>query len=363
MSILGPEAVHAVPRMAPIQLDMRSFYVETPVARQLGLHDGQVVQAMAFVRQDQVKLTLNEHIFNAPLLPYIKDGDLVQMRAVLSPTGQWSLQLLHTGSFAGATMAQAAAAPTRLNTLLFQPGGFSALLALLKPGVLESMVPPVQNADELKKRISAQRLSMASLQPQTLRRWVQARTQTGEGALLNGDVAHNDAKMLLRQLMVERKRVDHQDSHDQDDALSNALDELESSQVQAAQDQMNGDLRYTMVIPFKDADPVEMQFERHGNKPGQPKNPLVVNMHTQSRALGEVWLKTSITENSQVDLTMWALKPEVAEQARFNASELTYELENAGLVMGSFQVYNAARPDATTERPLPDHGALVDTQA
>jgi hypothetical protein len=108
---------------------------------------------------------------------------------------------------------------------------------------------------------------------------------------------------------------------------------------------------------------VELQFEQKGNKPGQPKNPLVVNMHTQSRVLGEVWLKTTISNSSQVDLTMWALNKDIADLAKFNASELTYELENAGLVMGSFQVYNAPRPDANEARPAPDHGALVDTQA
>jgi hypothetical protein len=53
----------------------------------------------------------------------------------------------------------------------------------------------------------------------------------------------------------------------------------------------------------------------------------------------------------------------VAELAKFNASELTYEIENAGLVMGSFQVYNAPRPSLNEDRPAPDHGALVDTQA
>jgi hypothetical protein len=49
--------------------------------------------------------------------------------------------------------------------------------------------------------------------------------------------------------------------------------------------------------------------------------------------------------------------------AKFNASELTYELENAGLVMGSFQVYNAPRPSMQEDKPAPDHGALVDTRA
>jgi len=361
MAILGPEGVNAIARVTPVHLEVRSAYVEAPVARALGLHDGQVVQAVAAMRNDQLKLVLNEHSFNVPLFPYIKEGDMVQLRAQLLPTGKWALQLLHTGNFAGPE-APHAAIPTRLNTLLFQPGGFANLLTLLRPGVLESLVPPVQDTGELKKRITAQRLSMGSLQAQDLKRFVLGHTKTSESSLADGQPVVDNTKVLLRLLMAERARVE-EDSGDTPESLHHALDELEAAQVQSAQNLHKGDVNFALVIPFRDADPVELHFEQKGNKPGQPKNPLVVNMHTQSRVLGEVWLKTCISNSSQVDLTMWALKKDVADLAKFNASELTYELENAGLVMGSFQVYNAPRPDAKEDRPAPDHGALVDTQA
>ncbi|MEY4123384.1 MAG: hypothetical protein RLZZ457_2222, partial [Pseudomonadota bacterium] len=195
-----------------------------------------------------------------------------------------------------------------------------------------------------------------------LRRWILGHTKSGEANLLDGVAPENDTKALLRLLMNDRQRAGLEEAGAKD-ALSHALDEVEGSQVQSAQDWHKGELNVAFVIPFKDADPLEMQFERKGNKPGQPKNPLVVNMHTKSRVLGEVWLKTSITDSAQVDLTMWALKQDIAEQARFNASELTYELENAGLVLTRFQVFNAARPNAQETRQPPPHGALVDTQA
>ena len=362
MAILGPEGVHAIPRVAPVQLDMRVTYVEAPVAKQLGLHDGQVVQAVAAMRNEQLKLVLNEHVFNLPLSPYIKEGDLAQLRAQLLPSGKWALQLLHTGNFAGPE-APAPTLPTRLNTLLFQPSGFANLLALLRPGVFESLIP-VQDSGDLRKRMLAQRLSMGGLQPQMLKRFILGHTKSSEAYLADEEGVPDNTKVLLRLLLAERERLEEQDSVDHHDHLQHALDELEAAQVQSAQQHLHkGDLLFAMVIPFKDADPVEMQFEQKGNKPGQPKNPLVVNMHTNSRALGEVWLKTTISNSAQVDLTMWALSKEVADLAKFNASELTYELESAGLVMGSFQVYDAPRPDAKEERPAPDHGALVDTQA
>ena len=360
MSILGPEGVHAIVRTAPVHQEMRTAYVEAPVARQLGLHDGQVVQAVAAMRNDQLKLVLNEHSFNVPLFPYIKEGDVAQLRAQLLPSGKWALQLLHTGSFAGPEAAQAAM-PTRLNTLLFQPSGFDALLSLLRPGVLESLVPPVVDATDLKKRISAQRLSMSSLQPQALKRFILGHTKTSEASLAEGEPVVDSTKVLLRMLMAERDQIEDQDTQTEH-RLHQALDEVEAAQVQSAQNVHKGDLSFSLVIPFRDADPVALDFEQKGNKPGQPKNPLVVNMHTQSRVLGEVWLKTTIRENAQVDLTMWALKKEVADLAKFNATELTDELESAGLHMGSFQVFNAPRPDAIEEQPVPEHGSLVDTR-
>ena len=361
MAILGPEGVHAITRVAPVHMDMRIAYVEAPIARQLGLHDGQVVHATATVVHQQLRLALNEHIFNLPLQPYIKEGDLVQLRAQLLPAGKWALQLLHTGNFAGPEAA-ATAMPTRLNTLLFQPPGFASLLALLRPGVLEALVPPVIDAGELKKRIQAQRLNMGSLQPQALKRFILGHTKTSEASLAEGEPVADNTKVLLRLLMAERERVEEQDSVDTQDSLKNALDELEASQVQASQTVNKGDLHFGLVIPFRDADPVALQFEQKGNKPGQPKNPLVVNMHTDSRVLGEVWLKTTISHNAQVDLTMWALRKDVADLAKFNAPDLTDELEGAGLRMGSFQVYNAPRPDGVEDHPPPEHGSLIDTR-
>ena len=361
MAILGPEGVHAITRVAPVHMDMRITYVEAPVARQLGLHDGQVVQATAAVVNQQLKLVLNEHVFNVPLFPYIKEGDIAQLRAQLLPTGKWALQLLHTGNFAGPE-AVPTGMPTRLNTLLFQPPGFANLLALLRPGVLEGLVPPVIEAGELKKRIQGQRLNMGSLQPLALKRFILGHTKTSEASLADGEPVADSTKVLLRLLMAERERVEDQDSVDTQDSLKHALDELEAAQVQSSQTVNKGDLQFGLVIPFRDADPVELHFEQKGNKPGQPKNPLVVNMHTDSRVLGEVWLKTTISHNAQVDLTMWALRKDVADLAKFNAPDLTDELEGAGLHMGSFQVYNAPRPEQQEAHPPPEHGSLIDTR-
>ncbi len=375
MTIVGPEGVHQVQALPPVQLELRQIYVAEPVAKQLGLHDGQVVQASVEVQHDSVKFLVGSQVFNTPLLPYIKNGDLAQLRAQLLPSGKWVLQLLHTGAFAGpgglaaATPSSGSHLPSRLNTLLFQPAGMAHVMSLLQPGVLESLVP-VSDALGLKQRIQAQRLQMASLQPQALRRWFASLTQSGEANLAEGVPVGADPKLLLRLLMSERERAGLESTQESQN-LSHALDEMEAAQVQTVQDWQRGDLQLTFVLPFKDAHPVQFHMERKASKPGQPKNPWVVNMHTDSPSLGEVWLKTTISEvngkanvpTSKIDLAMWALRSDVAAQARFNADDLTDELENAGLIMGSFQVFNAPRPDGQPKRHVPQHGALVDTQA
>ncbi len=376
MPLLGPEGVNQVSRVTPVTLDLRQVFVEAPVAKQLGLHDGQVVQAVVTLHHDQLKLTVRDQVFNLPLSPYIKEGDLAQLRAQLLPNGKWVLQLLHTGTYAGLQTSQAAQAalaaltaqtasqalmPSRFHALLVQPEGFSKWVQLLRPGILDALLP-AGVASEIKERIKAQRLTMANLQPQGLRRFVLNHAASTEASLAQARAIEDDAKVVLRLLITERQRMGTLEEVETQDLLRNALDEVEAAQLQTVKEWRNGDLNLNFVIPFTDADPLEMQFEKKGDKPGQPKNPLVVNMHTNSRVLGEVWLKTSINDSTKVNLTMWALRSDIASQARENASELTYELESAGLVLGSFQVYNAPRPDAKQKRELPKHGALIDTE-
>jgi hypothetical protein len=377
MAIVGPEGARPITPVAAPQIEARQFYVATPVAKQLNLHDGQVVQANVSVQQEQVKLNIAGQVFHMPLSPYIKNGDLAQLRAQLLPSGKWVLQLLHSGAFAGPDVAPATQAnatqsqatlPSRLNTLLFQPAGLAQVLSLWQPGVMESLVP-MSDALGLKQRIQAQRLHMASLQPQTLKRWFMSQTQSGEANLSEGEPVGADPKVLLRLLMHSRELAGLS-SVQTTERLNQALDEVEAAQVQTVQDWHRGDVQLSFVLPFKDAHPVQFHIERQASKSGQPSNPWVVHMHTDSPTLGEVWLKTTIsqastpvqTNTSKIDLAMWAMRADVAQQARLRADELTDELESAGLVMGSFQVFNAPRPDGQPQRHVPDHGALVDTQ-
>jgi len=118
-----------------------------------------------------------------------------------------------------------------------------------------------------------------------------------------------------------------------------------------------------LMLPFTDADPVELHFQRPPRQPGDENPPLSVDIHSQSRLLGEVWLHTLIKAGHQVELTMWALREDVAHQARAHATELVLELGAAGLELQQFQIYNSPRPGSDQARPPAGRGLVVDALA
>ncbi len=363
MVLLSTEGVSAVNRVMPLSLETRPIFVEAATARQLDLHDGQVVQALVESRQDQLKLVLQGQAIDVALPGFVKEGDSIQLKAQFSVSGQLIFQMAPPLSPAARAMTSAAAPlPTRLNTLLHHPASLAHWVRMMSPGVLERLIPA--NSAQLLQSLRQQQLNMASLQPHALREWFLKNAKNNESAAGEVGVKSDmDLKSLVRHLMQQNDNSRDSESSHSHDNLHHALDEIEASQLRAVQEQQQGNLEFTLVIPFRDAHPVEIKFERKGHKKGQPKNPTIVNMHTDSSVLGEVWLKTSISDGKQVDLTMWATRTDVAQQAQSNASELTYEIESAGLAMGSFQVFNAPRPAPQSQTESLAPGALVDTKA
>jgi hypothetical protein len=51
--------------------------------------------------------------------------------------------------------------------------------------------------------------------------------------------------------------------------LHRALDDIESAQVESLAAQARGEMSFAMVVPFFDANPVELKFFRPARRPGQ----------------------------------------------------------------------------------------------
>ena len=392
--MLGAESVLGAMRATPVQLDMRPHWIETSMAEQLGLQDGQVVQALVERKDGRVRLWLKDFSFDLPNGWVLKDGDKPFLRVSLNPGG-WGLLIQNptdlpaatdkanvalsglggkgaAGAVSGAgfVAADALASPTatsnRLNTLVFQPPGFAAFRQLLQ--MIDLRAPQIaqltMGQSDVLARLSGLGLSMGQLQPLGLRKALAPYFRSVENQLSQRQKVEDEPRSLIRQLLGSLGEEDTGASvNGLSEDLHKALNELEAAQLQSAIDLNRGELNLRLMLPFSDADPVELQFQRPPRQPGDENPPLSVDIHSQSRLLGEVWLHTLIKAGHQVELTMWALREEVAQQARTHATELVMELGAAGLELQQFQIYNSPRPGTDAARPAPQRGLVVDALA
>ena len=392
--MLGTESVLGAMRATPVQLDMRTHWLETSMAEQLGLQDGQVVQALVEKKDGRVRLWLKDFSFDLPNGWVLKDGDKPFLRVSVNPGG-WGLLIQNptdlsaaadktklaldglggkalTGSPAGAGFVAAdavlstSATSNRLNTLVFQPPGFAAFRHLLQ--MMDLRAPQITQLSagqsDLLARLSGLGLSMAQLQPLGLRKALAPYFRSVESQLSQRQKVEDTPRSLIRQLLDSLGEEDTGASvNGLSEDLHKALNELEAAQLQSAIDLNRGELNLRLMLPFTDADPVELHFQRPPRQPGEENPPLSVDIHSQSRLLGEVWLHTLIKAGHQVELTMWALREDVAQQARSHSSELVLELGAAGLELQQFQIYNSPRPASDPSRPAPQRGLVVDALA
>lgn len=374
--MLGPENVLGVARAPAIHLETRALWVEANTAAQLNLRDGQVIQAVAKAQDGAVRLWLKEFSFGIPNGWNIREGDMPFLRVSLN-AGGWGLLIQPVAPGAGQPMAPALSASAaqqrpdgaeliqgaRLSTLLLQPPGFSSLLPWLQPGVLEVLARSIGANDWLSK-FKASALVMAQLNPEALRRAVLAQARSVEHDLGLQRLSQDEPKSLLRKLLAALAQEEGQALVEKvSKNLHRAVDELEAAQLQTVQDLSRGQLALHVVLPFVDADPVELFFHRPPRSQEQESPPLSVDIHSRARGLGEIWLNTQISGGQQVDLMMWAVKPETAELAKLNATELQFELDAFDLKLRSFQIFNAPRPGQPEEWTPPDRGSVVDARA
>ena len=375
--MLGPDIVSASTRVSPVQQEMRNLWVQTPVAQQLGLRDGQIVQAVAEVRDQRVRLWLKDFSFELPNGWVLKDGDKPFLR-VSNNGGGWGflIQAYPNGQAPAANAAGTglnnpaglqspwhSPGSTTLGMLLTQPGGFESFSRLLNNPALTSWGSQSEVAD-LVRRLMQLRSSMAQINPMTLKRLVGGQARSVENLLSQGLPGEDDPKSLIRQILgrLEQETVEGVNKEDRRE-LEKAARELEAAQAQSAQKWVNGELSLHIVLPFVDHEPVDLHFQKPARKPNQEEPPLTVDIHSRSRTLGEIWLNTTISQSTGVDLVMWALRGDVADMARQRAADLGLELGAAGLNLQSFQIFNAPRPLARAVEASGTRGSVIDTQA
>lgn len=378
--MLGPDVVSAASRIGPVQAENRTVWVQTPVAQQLGLRDGQIVQATAEVRDQRVRLWLKDFFFDLPNGWVLKDGDKPFLRVSHNPGG-WGFLIqaypngqappatatpvnqlfgLNPGLALAAEAAQPEPQSNRVGMLLMHPPGFATFSKLLSDVTQGSWGTQTEIGPWF-QRLLQQRSSMAQINPSMLRKAIMGQARSIENILLQGQEAADDPKTLLKTLLslLSEEGANKEVFRQVEDASS----EFEAAQAQSAQKMQQGELSLHVILPFVDADPVDLHFHRPPRKKGQEEPPLSVDIHSRSRVLGEVWLNTQISKGSDVDLVMWALRGDVAHLAKERSGELGLELGSAGLQLQSFQIFNAPRPLARVSESSGTRGSVIDLRA
>ena len=384
----GPDLVLGVPRVPLVQMENKPILVESRVAQQLGLLDRQIIQATVSLNAGSVRLWLKNFSFEIPNTWNLKPGDMPFVRATQNAQG-WNVHL--TGKPSVNASDASVANPTglvtaqklnaqlalmglpaslqaqqnlgsKLGMLLQQQVDFNQSAMLMRPDQLALMA----NNPALVQWLSAFKkmsLNMSHVSAQSLKKMVLSQAVSAEHLLANAEEVEDSPRSLLHRLLESLESSSSDEKGLEKSQIKQALQEMESAQAQCAQDWTRGALSLKVVIPFLDADPVDLHFKKPPRQSGESDTPLSVDIHSKSRLLGEVWLNTTITQGQQVDLVMWAVKQEVAELAQLKAKELGFELEDSGLKLQSFQIFNVARPQELLLETLPKQGSVVDAKA
>jgi len=348
--VLGPEQINLSPRLTPIFLEgSASIPLSEPAAKDLGLKDGQIIQAAIAARGALLKLIVNNKELEWPGSSRYKPGDKLDFRFETSIFGR-SLVLIGrpTTSPGNPSLPPPSA---RLLSLMHRPAQASVLAGMLKLGGFDALRAQISGSEQLGANLL---LSMAKLSPQMVKRGLANSGLFGEQRMAVGAVTQGlDIKQLLRSLL---RSMPLQSPLRTD--LEGAIDEVESRQLESLQAQQSKELSYSFVLPFMDANAVEIELYREALNLSGEGGDWVINLHTESPGLGELWLKTTLKSAANIEMVMWAPRIDVAERAREATSELEYELQRFGLNLEKLDVLNAPRPSLS--EGLGGSGQVVD---
>jgi len=368
--ITGAETAHLGTRHSPIFLEGRLALAEAPSAQDLGLQEGQVVRANVRARDGGLQMSLGGRFYDLPrdLPPGLRlsAGDNQLFKVQVQNDGTILLRPLAATATQASGPVQTLTSgiwPSRNQQLEMRPPDMGLLSQLLRPGVLEGLAQQVASASPQLAMVVdqwlRQRMSMAQLTPEKLKQlfsrsgWMNealsAQKRSPEGP---------DLKSTLKQLLGALEKQESDGVH----LVKNAIDDIESRQLAAADTLGAREWAFSIMLPFRDAEPVSLRFSKPRSAHEEDAAPFVIQLHTRNQELGEVWLQTCISQQTDVDMVMWAVREETAAKAQLQAVHLSEELENAGLRMTRLQVIHGMAPKDLASWVPPESGSMVDVR-
>jgi len=384
--ITGAETVHLVGRDLVAASEARLPLVAARDVMQLGLREDQVVRAVVEVRGDRLQLVLDGRPVTAAPSALPPAGTQMRASVHLLPDGSAALRPVPaaaatTPGAAGAATPSTGAAPAasavplssspasaavpypRLEQLLWRPGGMQALLDLLHPSGLLQRLPATLAAQPEIVRLLGDwqraRPAMASLSDSTVRAALSASGFFTEASVARGDAEATDVKSLLRQLLLRMADAGPEAAR----PLTDAIQDIEAAQLRSVENLLGGHTSLQMALAFSDAPPVRLDLSCADGGDEAGGSVWFVDMHSVSDRLGELWLASKITSTLRVDMTVWASRHDVCDQARHRHADLVQALGEWKLELSGFRVVHGRRPAAAPDDEPPPGGRLVDLRA
>ena len=170
----GTEQTALPGRLNPFYLDGRAITLLLPIAQQLGLRDGQIIQAAFEMRGETLKLLYNGQLIDLPPGLRFRPGEQLWLRANRG-AGGWTLRAVDgrggPGSVQTARSALNAAAAdsgiSRLAALSLRPPTSPTLLSVFQPGVMSGFLQAAGDP-ALTSLFQSMQLSMRGLTPGAL---------------------------------------------------------------------------------------------------------------------------------------------------------------------------------------------------
>ena len=335
--------------------------LEASTARVFGLKDVQVVQALPAAQAEQMDLMLRGRQIGAPISTYA--ATIAPLPPSAPVLALQNIQAALTSGLAWAPTSGMEGTFSRLGSLLYRRPGLPDLKDLFKPGGLDALLTQkAPDRPELQAQWQAMRMSMQQPSAQGIREAVMAAMGSETSLARVRRPSPLDPKQMLHQILGLLSSSSEEDAEDRQ-RIKRGIGDLDAAQVAAVQAQNQGDLNFRMVLPFVDAEPMELAFERRPGK-NDPNPVYSVSLHSQSTDYGEMWLQADLQGSDQIDLTLWAVRDSMVQMAQEGTAALRQNLQDAGLAMRSFRAHLGARPEPAPMLPLhAQPGTVVDLQA
>jgi len=348
--MLIPDINPAMPRpIAPDALP-NSVPITQPIAAELGLKSGQVVQALVSSAGDKMALQLNNRDIPLPPGMRLPEGQ-VTLRVAQSQQGM--VLLFNQAPAAPASQAAAVGGlSATLAEILARPSSKSQISSVFSPRTLETLLSG-QGLDREAARLQNQRLDSNNLNAQAIARGIQFGGLNTERALLEGiSLSAQTLKPWLRQILRLLPAQSELTTR-----IGELIGDLERFQLDSVPSSTGREYSgFASLLLFRDQPPVELIFERFQSVDDGRHSSWVINLHTSLEHLGEIWLKSTFSQ-SNVELVMWAVEKKTAELAKEGSLDLQEAFSELGLNMLSFQILNSERTNFP-ERSMSTHSNL-----